>query len=199
VGVVATRELLVSAPASMPRRVAPDDAERVILVDAEDAPLGVASKLHAHRVGALHRAFSVFLLDARDRVLMQRRAPGKYHSAGLWSNTCCGHPRPGERTSAAAARRLTEEMGVSPPPLARVGVVRYRARLSNRLIEHEVDHVYVGRFDGVPDPDPAEADAWRWDPLHALVRDQRAHPGRYSAWLPFALPLVCAHAGDAGR
>lgn len=183
-----------------PRRIHADDAEHVILVDACDAPVGVAPKLHAHRVGALHRAFSVFLLDARNRVLMQRRAPGKYHSAGLWSNTCCGHPRPGERTPAAATRRLAEEMGVSAPSLRHVGVVRYRARLSNRLIEHEVDHVYVGRFDGVPHPDPAEADAWRWEALDALERAQHTHPARYSVWLPFALPVVRAHAGAcAGR
>lgn len=184
----------------MRHRAAPDDAERVILVDADDTPVGVAPKLHAHRVGALHRAFSVFLLDGGGRVLMQRRAPEKYHSAGLWSNTCCGHPRPGERTSAAAARRLAEEMGVTARRLHRVGAVRYRAPLANRLIEHEVDHVYVGRFDGEPAPDPVEVDAWRWEPLEALARIQQADPGRYSAWLPFVLPLVRAFAGvGAGR
>jgi isopentenyl-diphosphate delta-isomerase len=159
--------------------------ERVILVDERDRPAGEAEKLAAHRQGRLHRAFSVFVLDASGRVLMQRRAATKYHSGRLWSNTCCGHPRPGEDTRAAAGRRLAEEMGFQCP-LEPAGVFVYHASLGD-LVEHEYDHVFRGRFDGDPRPDPAEVEAWQWMELEALEAGLAACPGDYTVWLPEAV------------
>ncbi|HEX7957304.1 MAG TPA: isopentenyl-diphosphate Delta-isomerase, partial [Pyrinomonadaceae bacterium] len=118
-------------------------SEQLILVDADDRELGAGEKLEVHRAGALHRAFSVFVFDGRGRLLMQRRAAGKYHSGGLWSNTACGHPRPGEATRAAARRRLREEMGLDCELSAAFEFV-YRAELGDSLVEHEYDHVFVG-------------------------------------------------------
>jgi isopentenyl-diphosphate delta-isomerase len=127
----------------------------------------------------------VFVFDAAGRLLLQQRARGKYHSAGLWSNTCCGHPRPGEETAAAAARRLHEEMGVGCP-LEPTGSFTYRAPVGE-LVEHEIDHVFVGRFDGAPQPDAREVAAWRWVDPAELAMDLAARPERYSAWLDPAL------------
>jgi len=160
-------------------------SERVILVDQHDRPVGEAEKLEAHRQARLHRAFSVFVLDSVDRVLLQRRAAAKYHSGRLWSNTCCGHPRPGEEAQAAAERRLAEEMGFQCP-LEPAGAFVYQAALGD-LVEHEYDHVFRGRFDGTPRPDPAEVEAWQWISREALEADLAAHPGDYTVWLPLAL------------
>ncbi|OGU03022.1 MAG: isopentenyl-diphosphate delta-isomerase [Gemmatimonadetes bacterium RBG_16_66_8] len=167
--------------------------ERVILVDPDDREIDTAEKIAAHREGRLHRAFSVFLEDAAGRVLLQRRAEGKYHSGGLWSNTCCGHPRPGEETRDAAQRRLSEEMGVAPA-LAPVFTFTYRAELASGLTEHEVDHVFLGRLDGEPRPDPQEVAEWRWVGIPELLADLEANPGRYTAWLRPALEGLGARA-----
>ena len=167
-----------------------DRRERVILVDERDAPVGELEKLEAHRRGTLHRAFSVFVLDGEGRVLLQRRAEAKYHSGGLWSNTCCGHPRPGEETRAAATRRLREEMGFECA-LEGVGAFVYHARVGD-LMEHELDHVFAGRFDGDPRPDPAEVAEWRWISMDELARDLEVHPERYTVWLANALSLYSA-------
>jgi isopentenyl-diphosphate delta-isomerase len=167
--------------------------EWVILVDRADRERGTMEKLQAHREGKLHRAFSVFVLNRAGAILLQQRAESKYHSGGLWSNTCCGHPRPGEPVAAAAARRLREEMGLDLA-LQAVGAFRYQARLGD-LIEHEYDHVLVGRSDAAPRPDPLEVAAWRWMPPEELRADLAAHPERYSAWLAQALEVVERQAG----
>jgi isopentenyl-diphosphate delta-isomerase len=166
--------------------------ERVILVDADDREVGTAEKLTAHRQGRLHRAFSVFLDDRGGRTLLQRRAEGKYHSGGLWSNACCGHPRPGESTMAAAQRRLREELGVDAP-LRPLGAFTYRAQVADGLVEHEVDHVFSGRLEVEPRPDPQEVAEWRWMPIDSLVADLEARPGQYSAWLKAALETYRQH------
>lgn len=160
--------------------------EQLILVDAQDRELGVKEKLEAHVEGALHRAFSVFVFDADKRLLLQKRALTKYHSGGLWSNTACGHPRPGEATLAAALRRLREEMGFECE-LRRAFGFLYRTELNNHLIEHEYDHVFVGCFDGEPAPDPSEVEAWRWLSMRQLRRDLSERPHMYSYWLRAAL------------
>jgi isopentenyl-diphosphate delta-isomerase len=160
--------------------------ERVVLVDRDDREVGTEEKLRAHQTGVLHRAFSVFVMDDQDRVLLQQRAAGKYHSGGLWTNTCCGHPRPGESVRRAAERRLQEEMGIDVD-LAPSGRFLYRANLENGLVEHELDHVFVGRFDGAPSPDPGEAADWRWESRPQLEAAVAAHPERFTAWLPLAL------------
>lgn len=158
----------------------------VVLVDGADREIGSATKSEVHRTGQRHRAVSVFLVDPRGKVLLQRRADSKYHSAGLWSNTCCGHPRPGETTVDAARRRLRDEMGLDCE-LTHVSAFEYTASVGAGLVEHEIDHVFTGTFDGVPAPDPAEVSAWAWVTLDSLRRDCQRQPERYSAWLPLAL------------
>ena len=161
--------------------------EELILVDAHDRELGAGEKLQVHLAGALHRAFSVFVFDRVGRLLMQKRAAGKYHSAGLWSNTACGHPRPGEATEAAARRRLREEMGLDCELRAAFEFL-YRAELEGALVEHEYDHVFVGTLDGGdPAPDPAEVEDWRWVGMDELRRGLREEPQRYSYWLKAAV------------
>lgn len=160
--------------------------EFVVLVDDRDHELGTEEKLAAHRKALMHRAFSVFVFDKRGRLLLQRRAAGKYHSAGLWSNTCCGHPRPGEPTDRAARRRLKEEMGFDCP-LEQAFSFIYRAQLTDDLTEHELDYVFIGQFDGAPSPDPAEVQEWRAVPVADLLDDLERNPALYSVWLPPAL------------
>jgi isopentenyl-diphosphate Delta-isomerase len=164
----------------------------VVLVDRSDAPIGVAPKLAAHRDGLLHRAVSVLLFDDAGRVLVQRRAAGKYHSALLWSNTCCGHPRPNESAPEAARRRLREEMGIARCRLESAGRFVYRADVPGTLVEFEVDHVYVGRWSGTPRPDPREVASWRWCVLDDLVHDLAISPRGHTVWLPKLL----AHLDD---
>ena len=170
--------------------------ELVVLVDESGRELGTATKLSVHVSGRLHRAVSVFVFDGEGRMLLQRRAAGKYHSGGLWSNTCCGHPRPGEPPAAAAHRRLREEMGFHCPLVPASSFV-YRTALENGLIEHEHDEVFVGRFDGTPVPCLQEVEDWRWVAADELIADVSDHPSRYSAWFPIALrKLLAREAGE---
>ncbi|AOK31003.1 isopentenyl-diphosphate delta-isomerase [Burkholderia singularis] len=156
--------------------------ERLILVNPDDTPIGICSKTQVHQQGLLHRAFSIFVFDGADcRLLLQQRAPGKYHSGGLWTNSCCGHPRPGETMSNATRRRLAEEMGFVCD-LHKVDTLHYRAPLSNGLIEHEFVHIHAGMFDGTPQPDPAEAEDWRWVEILALFAWVDADPDAFTVW-----------------
>jgi isopentenyl-diphosphate Delta-isomerase len=158
-----------------------DAAEEVILVDAADRPLGSSGKLEAHREGRLHRAFSVIVHDGEGNLLLQKRHVGKYHSGGLWTNTCCGHPRPGEATQAAAARRLDEEMGFRCQ-LRPLGTRTYRADVGDGLIEHELVHVFEGRYTGVVHPDPKEVEDYTWRPLGEIRREAAATPDCFTVW-----------------
>ena len=164
----------------------------MVLVDEHDRPLGTCGKLAAHESGQLHRALSVFVLDRDDNLLLQRRAASKYHSAGLWSNSCCSHPRPGEDPEPAAHRRLREEMGFDCP-LEPVSSFIYRNAVENGLIEHEFDHVFVGRFDGTPRPDPQEVADWRWLSITDAMADNVANPDLYSVWFGQALEALLAN------
>jgi isopentenyl-diphosphate delta-isomerase len=157
------------------------EREEVILVDENDRPLGIAPKLAAHRNGQLHRAVSVQLRDWQGRLLLQKRHIGKYHSGGLWTNTCCGHPRSGETAIGAAQRRLTEEMGIACP-LSPLFSTRYRADLDHGMIEHEVVHVFGGRYEGEVRPNPTEADDFAWLTLQELTSDIARAPNSYSIW-----------------
>jgi isopentenyl-diphosphate delta-isomerase len=168
-----------------------EDEERVVLVDEHDREHGSATKLQAHVQGALHRAFSILVLNRRGEILLQRRAAAKYHSGGLWSNTCCGHPRPGEETSAAARRRLREEMGFECD-LRRLFGFHYRVELAGGLSEHEYDHVFVGRHDGDPLPESKEVEAWRWARVDAVRREIAAAAERYTYWFPLILDRLPA-------
>jgi len=156
-------------------------SDDVIIVDANDSPIGTAPKLEAHRNGLRHRAISVVIGDDHGRILLHRRAAGKYHSGGLWTNTCCSHPRPGEPASDAAVRRLLEEMGISCP-LAFMFSMNYRAEVSNGLIEDEIVHVFGGLFNGTPTPDPIEVSDWCWKPFGDVERDVSAQPDVYTVW-----------------
>lgn len=163
--------------------------DEVVLVDENDAPTGTMEKLEAHRRGLLHRAFSVFVLDGGGRVLMQQRALSKYHSGGLWTNSCCSHPRPGEAVQAAAERRLQEELGVRSPLVHRFHFT-YRADVGNGLVEHEFDHVFLGRHDGDVHFSPAEVMAVRWMPPAAISTELAAAPERFTAWFRICWPQV---------
>lgn len=165
--------------------------EEVVLVDENDRALGKMDKLLAHQRGVLHRAFSVFVFNEAGEMLMQRRAAGKYHSAGLWSNTCCSHPRPQEELEASAHRRLKEEMGFDCP-LEHAFSFVYKTELENGLIEHELDHVLIGEWSGTPRPNPAEADEFAFLPADSVARSVRTHPEQYTAWFRMCVVRVIA-------
>lgn len=155
--------------------------EQVILVNEHDEPLGLMEKMEAHEKGILHRAFSVFLFNDQHQLLLQKRALSKYHSGGLWTNTCCSHPRENEEVLDAGNRRLKEEMGIQSQ-LNNVFSFVYRAELDNDLIEHELDHVLVGTFNEAPQPNPEEVADWKYIDLEDLAADIRINPTNYTAW-----------------
>ncbi|MBV9989100.1 MAG: isopentenyl-diphosphate Delta-isomerase [Chitinophagaceae bacterium] len=161
--------------------------EQVILVDEQDKVTGAMEKMEAHEKAALHRAFSVFIFNKRGELLMQQRAPGKYHSGGLWTNSCCSHPRPDEDTLEAASRRLKEEMGFETH-LTKAFDFIYRAEFDNGLTEHEFDHVFTGLYDGPVKPDPKEVCGYNWVSLGEIAADLEAHPASYTAWFHIAFP-----------
>ncbi|MFT5141456.1 MAG: isopentenyl-diphosphate delta-isomerase [Rhodothermales bacterium] len=158
-----------------------NSVERVVLVDKDDVPVGEMEKMEAHRLGVLHRAISVFVFDRKGDMLLQRRAAVKYHSPGLWTNTCCSHPRPNEDVQDAASRRLGEEMGLACE-LHRRFSFTYRAEFEGGLIEHELDHVFVGRSDDVPRPHPDEVSDWRYASVPQVRSEMELHPERFTPW-----------------
>ncbi len=160
--------------------------EEVVLVDELDQAIGTADKQQAHLEGSLHRAFSLFVFNHSGQLLLQQRAAGKYHSGELWSNTCCGHPRPDEPLSEAVHRRLQEEMGFDCE-LSKAFDFIYKTHFENSLIEHEFDHVFIGVFDGKPKPDSDEAAGYAWLTLEELSVDISQHPARYTYWLKHIL------------
>jgi isopentenyl-diphosphate delta-isomerase len=170
--------------------LAMEQLERVILVDQEDRPRGAGDKLPVHVTGELHRAFSILIFNARGELLLQQRADRKYHFAGRWSNTCCGHPRPGEGTARAALRRLGEELGFQAPLSEQCRLV-YRAEdPASGLIEHEYLHVYRGRFVGEPRPNADEVGAWRWMGLPAIRRAMMRRPTTFTPWFGLLMGRV---------
>jgi len=163
------------------------ETERVVLVDPEDRETGTAGKMEVHRAGALHRAFSVIIWNLQGEVLLQRRALGKYHSGGLWTNACCGHPRPGEPVEQAAVRRLAEEMGFACP-LEEFGTITYRADLDQGLIEHEFVHVFRGTHEGLMNLNPEEVSEIRWITPEGLLRALQETPESFTAWFVKYMP-----------
>ncbi len=163
--------------------------DQVILVDHSGKEIGLEEKLAAHQKGLLHRAFSVFVFNSKGELLLQRRADDKYHSGGLWSNTCCSHPMPGEEIADAAHRRLREEMGFDCP-LEEIFSFTYKTPVSEGLIEHEFDHVFVGKFEDSPRPAPQETSDWRWTSPDKLRVAFEEHPEQYTYWLKRALDRV---------
>jgi len=155
--------------------------EQVILVDEQDGEVGTMEKLQAHIEGKLHRAISVFIFNSRHELLLQQRAAGKYHSALLWTNTCCSHPRPGEDTAAAAHRRLQEEMGIACE-LRSSFEFTYKAAVENDLTEYEYDHVYTGSTDAQPGADATEVAAWRYIGIAQLKEEMAQAPETFTTW-----------------
>ena len=163
--------------------------EHVILVDPNGKEIGTQEKIQAHRDGKLHRAFSIFVFNTLDEVLLQKRAETKYHSGGLWTNTCCSHPRPGENHHHAARRRLQEEMGFDCE-LKELFSFIYHVKLNDDLFEHELDRVFVGRYDGQPTPNPDEVDDWKWMDIGILKQDIRENSKNYTYWFKLVLDRV---------
>ncbi|MCR4626999.1 MAG: isopentenyl-diphosphate Delta-isomerase [Treponema sp.] len=159
----------------------------VVLVNIFDQAIGTLPKLEAHKQGKLHRAFSIFIYDG-DRLLIQRRAAGKYHSAGLWANSCCSHPRPDEELNDAAKRRLLEEAGISCA-LKEVSSFIYRAEFDNGLTEYELDHIFVGEYGGKFIRNEEEADDMCFVDMKQLSTNVLEHPEKYAAWFITAYPI----------
>lgn len=160
--------------------------EQVILVDQADQALGVMEKMEVHQKGLLHRAVSVLVFNSHGKLLLQQRAAGKYHSALLWSNTCCSHPRPGEDTLLAAQRRLSEEMGLSLALEKQFSFI-YKTPFGNGLTEHELDHVFFGYSDQDPIINPDEVQAFRWITPDDLREEIKKKPEAFSSWFKILL------------
>ena len=163
--------------------------EKVILVDEQDEPIGEMEKMEAHEKGLLHRAFSAFIFNDQNELLLQKRARSKYHSGGLWSNSCCSHPRTGETIEEAGMRRLGEEMGFIVP-LEAVFSFIYKAELDNSLTEHELDHVLIGRFNGAPAINLDEVEDWKYINLDTLTLDMTITPESYTEWFKIVFDRV---------
>lgn len=163
--------------------------ENVILVNEQDEPIGLMPKMEAHEKAVLHRAFSVFVFNAKGELMLQQRALHKYHSPGLWTNTCCSHQRDGETNLAAGARRLQEEMGFVVP-LKELFSFIYKAPFDNGLTEHELDHVMVGHSETVPHINEDEVAAWKWMSMDAIANEMKEHPERYTEWFKIIFDRV---------
>ncbi|MEO6820304.1 MAG: isopentenyl-diphosphate Delta-isomerase [Ginsengibacter sp.] len=166
--------------------------ELIILVDEDDNEIGLQDKLSVHQEGLLHRAFSVFIFNSNGELLLQQRADEKYHSGGLWSNTCCSHPNSTENIMDTVSRRLHEEMGIGSDTQFKFKFI-YFADFENGLKEYEMDYVFFGKSDEAPKPDPSEVQNWKHVSLDTLNEEIRYNPGNYSAWLKLCLPQVVRH------
>ena len=155
--------------------------EQVILVDEQDNPIGLMPKLEAHQKAVLHRAFSVFILNAKGELMLQQRAKHKYHSPGLWTNTCCSHQRQGETNVQAGMRRLQEEMGFTTDLNEIISFI-YKAPFDNGLTEHEFDHVLIGYYEDSPIINHDEVADWKWMPLEDVKNDIDTYPELYTVW-----------------
>lgn len=167
---------------------------QVILVNERDEPTGVMEKMEAHHKGLLHRAFSVFIWNDNGDMLIHQRALDKYHSGGLWTNACCSHPYPGEATTDAAHRRLSEELGFDCP-LSPAFQFTYRTDFDNGLIEHEFDHVLVGTYNGPIEPNSQEVHDYKYLPVAEITRLIAEQPAQFTSWFKLAFPKVIEHLG----
>ena len=166
--------------------------EEVILVNEQDQQIGIMEKMAAHIVPRLHRAFSIFIFNSKGELLLQQRALTKYHSPGLWTNTCCSHPRQGETLEDATARRLMEEMGISCE-MHEVFTFIYKAPVGLGLIEHEFDHVFFGESDDTPVINTDEVASWKYMSLDDIAKDLKAHPELYTEWFKISFDEVRKH------
>jgi len=172
--------------------------EQVILVDENDCPIGLMEKQAAHIGPHLHRAFSVFIFNSKGELLMQQRALSKYHSPGLWTNTCCSHPRDGETLEEATSRRLMEEMGMACE-IHEVYTFIYKAPVGQGLTEHEFDHVFIGQSDAIPEINREEVESWEYICIDALKDDIRLHPEHYTEWFKITFDEMTHHAELLGK
>lgn len=161
----------------------------VILVDKNDVQIGTMEKMEAHKRGLLHRAFSIFIFNSNGEFLLQQRAPNKYHNGGLWTNTCCSHPLPGENVLKAAYRRLSEEMGFTTSLSPAFNFI-YNATFDNGLIEHEFDHVFTGIYEGEIKVDKTEISDYCYKKLKDIDDSFQTHPQKYTEWFKIALPQI---------
>ncbi len=166
--------------------------ELVILVNEQDQKIGLMPKMEAHQKAVLHRAFSVFIFNDKKELMLQRRALDKYHSPGLWTNTCCSHQRDGESNIQAGKRRLKEEMGFSAE-LKEATWFIYKAPFDNGLTEHELDHILIGNFNEEPIINSEEVDAWKWMSLSDVKKDIDANPDSYTAWFKIIFEKFCEY------
>jgi isopentenyl-diphosphate delta-isomerase len=164
----------------------------IILVDEEDNVIGSSHKLKVHQEGKLHRAFSIFIFNSKNELLLQKRADTKYHSASLWSNTCCSHPKPEEKLMAAAHRRLKEEMGFDCK-LSKISHLLYKTTLSNDLIEYEFDHLLIGHFDGIPAINTEEVSDCKWISIASIVKEINSNKDQYTYWFKISLEHLLKH------
>ena len=155
--------------------------DNVILVDVHDKQIGLMPKLEAHEKGVLHRAFSVFIFNNNGELMLQKRALTKYHSPGLWTNTCCSHQREGESNIYSAKRRLSEEMGFVTELQEKTSFI-YKAKFDNGLIEHELDHIIVGNYNQSPIINSFEVDSWKWMSMQDIKNNIKDQPYNYTAW-----------------
>ncbi len=163
--------------------------QQVILVNDQDEAIGTMEKMEAHQKGLLHRAFSVFIFNSNGEMLLQQRAQDKYHSAGLWTNTCCSHPQPGENIIGSAQKRLEEEMGFTTP-LTKVFDFTYRTSFDNGLIEYEFDHVFSGEYNGEVKYNPVEVMNFSYRSLDEIRISLQTEPEIYTAWFRLAFPRI---------
>ncbi len=164
-------------------------AEHIIIVDEHDHEIGCGEKLQVHKDNRLHRAFSIYIFNSKGQMLIQQRNKNKYHSGGLWCNTCCSHPRVGEKVEDAVHRRLAEEMGFDTA-LTKGFETIYQCDFANGLHENEYLHVFIGHYDGAVNPNPAEAEGWKWADVRMLQKDIIKNPGSYSFWFKACLEKV---------
>ena len=157
------------------------EEEKVILVNSNNEPIGLMPKMEAHEKALLHRAFSVFVINSNNELMLQQRALQKYHSPGLWTNTCCSHQRDGEENIEAGLRRLQEEMGFETP-LEYLFNFIYKAPFDNGLTEHEFDHVMLGRYEGDPSINLEEVASWKWMDIDLIHSDLINNPADYTVW-----------------
>jgi len=165
-------------------------SKQVILVDKEDKPIGLMPKLEAHEKGLLHRAFSIFVFNSKGEMLLQKRALSKYHTPGLWTNTCCSHQVDGEDEQEGLGRRLKEEMGLQVTHFQKAFHIIYKAELENGLIEHELDHVYFAHSDNQPSPNPEEVSDWKYASPLEIKSDMEQRPYLYTPWFKLLLDPV---------
>jgi len=170
-------------------------SEKVILVDENDIATGEMEKMEAHEKAVLHRAFSVFIFNKRQELMLQQRAEKKYHSPGLWTNTCCSHPRPGEDILKAAHRRLAEEMGFDCE-IDKIFDFIYKAKLDKGLSEHEFDHVFIGVFKGNPIINTDEVKSWKWMKMENISNDMKMNPENYTVWFKIAFERVYGYLNE---